>query len=142
MNSEEKILLKLEELKKYAKFLKENRDTTVFELDEDLKTRYAIEKVMQNALQSTLDIGEIIIAKEGFEKPETNREVIQILGKHGILSKKFAEKFAPSMGLRNILVHKYGDIDIEKLHQHLQEDVKDFKIFAKHITNYIKKRKK
>ncbi len=46
LNSKEKILLKLEELKKNAKFLKNNKNITVFELNEDIKTRYAIEGAM------------------------------------------------------------------------------------------------
>jgi len=133
-------MLKLEEMKKYAEFLKQNEDITNFELEEDNRSRYAIERALQLALQSALDIGEIIIAKEDFEKPEKNKEVIEILGKKGVLKQEFSEKFAPSMGLRNILVHKYGEIDTELLKKHIKEDSNDFEVFSKSILEYLEKK--
>ena len=35
----------------------------------------------------------------------------------------FAERLAPAAGFRNVLVHMYTDIDLEKLYSHLQNDI-------------------
>jgi uncharacterized protein YutE (UPF0331/DUF86 family) len=95
---------------------------------------------MQVAIEIVIETGEMIIAREGFRKPETNREVIEILGERGILDRKFAAKFAPAAGFRNILVHRYGEIDLDELHSHLRHDTKDFDAFARQVAAYLRKK--
>jgi uncharacterized protein YutE (UPF0331/DUF86 family) len=51
------------------------------ELRENYTLRGAVERYLHLALECTLDIGEMIISKEGLRKPESYREVIEILGK-------------------------------------------------------------
>ena len=104
--------------------------------------RGAIERYMQLCLEIIIEVGEMIIADECFEKPKKHREIIEILCRHGILPKSFANKFAPAVGLRNILVHKYGEIDIRKLYKNLQMDISDFDMFTKHIARYLKNSQK
>lgn len=62
-----------------------------------------------------------------------------ILGKHKVIPIDFAERFAKAVGLRNILVHMYEEVDIEKLHSYLQNNLGDFDEFAKYIARYLEK---
>jgi len=134
----EEIYSKLEDLKKYVQFLRSYQSHRKEELRENYTLRGAVERYLQLALECTLDIGEMIISKEGFRKPETYREVIEILGEEGILPREFAKRFAPSMGFRNILVHRYAEVDLDELYQHLQDDLEDFNTFAKCVAKYVK----
>ena len=102
--------------------------------------RSAIERNLQLALECSLEIGEIIIAAQGLRKPETYREVIEILGEHGILPKLFAKRFAKAAGLRNILVHQYADLDLGLLARLLKKDVGDFNIYARHVARFVSKK--
>lgn len=138
MRVKEKILLKLRNMKRYVDFLKSYKKITKKELENNYVLRSAIERNFHLALESVLDIGEMIISIEEFRKPEDYKEVIEILGKEGILSEKFAKKFAPAAGFRNILVHKYAEVNLDKLNKHLQ-NIEDFDTFAKYVANYIKK---
>ncbi len=138
MKDKEKILLKLRNMKNYVDFLKSHRKTTKEELKKDYLLRSAIERNFHLALESVLDIGEMIISIEEFRKPEDYKEVIEILGLEGILPKEFAKKFAPAASFRNILVHKYAEVDLNELHKHLQ-NLGDFDIFASHVAKYVKK---
>ena len=137
----EEIYSKLEDLKKYVQFLRSYQSHRKEELRENYTLRGAVERYLQLALECTLDIGEMIISNEGFRKPERYREVIEILGEEGILPKEFAERFAPSMGFRNILVHRYAEVDLAELYRHLQDDLEDFNTFAKCAANYVKGKK-
>jgi len=133
----EEIYSKLEDLKKYVQFLRSYQSHRKEELRENYTLRGAVERYLQLALECTLDIGEMIISIKGFTKPERYREVIEILGEEGILPKEFAERFAPSMGFRNILVHKYAEVDLDELYRHLQDDLEDFNTFAKCVAKYV-----
>ncbi|MEA1925133.1 MAG: DUF86 domain-containing protein [Candidatus Altiarchaeota archaeon] len=92
---------------------------------------------MQVSLECILDVGEIIISKEGLGKPESYREVIQILGENNIIPEEFAEKFAPAAGFRNILVHAYSKIDVDELYNNLQTRLDDFEEFAKYVSKHL-----
>lgn len=82
----------------------------------------------------------MIISLKGLRKPESYREVIEILGEGKILSKKFVEKFAPAGGFRNVLVHGYAKVDVKKVYKFLQENLTDFEDFAKQVARYLERR--
>jgi len=135
----EKILLKLENMKKYVDFLKSYKGITKEKLSQDYVLRSAIERNFQLALESVLDIGEIIISMKDLEKPEEYKDIIEVLGKENILPMDFAERFAPAAGFRNILVHKYTEVDIDELYEHLKQDLSDFDFYADCVAKFIKK---
>lgn len=141
MDDKEKISRKLRNMKKYVDFLREYRSITNKELEKNDLVRAAIERNFQLAIESALDIGEVIISAEDFEKPEDYKEVILILGKQGIIPKDFAERFAKAAGFRNILVHMYEKVDIRKLHDYLQNNLEDFNEFARRIAKYLEEKK-
>ncbi len=142
MLTEDKIVKKLDSMRKYVGYLTSVRDTDKETLEENFELRSAIERNFHLAIESTIDIGEMIISEEGFERPEDYRSVFLILGKHGILPKNFAEKFSLAAGLRNILVHAYEEVDLGMLHEFLTKNLSDFNEFAKHIARYIENRKR
>lgn len=139
MDDKEKISRKLRSIKKYVAFLRSHTSATKEKLEENYELRSAIERNFQVAIESALDIGEIIISAEDLEKPEDYKSVILILGKHDILPKDFAEKFAPAAGLRNILVHMYEEVDVGKLHNYLQNNLEDINEFAKFVAKYLER---
>lgn len=141
MNEKEKILRKLRIVKKHVDFLKLHKRVSERDLEYDYTLRCAIERNFQIALEAVLEIGEIIISVENFEKPEDYKSIILILGKNKIIPMEFAKHFAPSAGFRNILVHMYEEVDIKKLVKHLQ-NLNDFDSYAKYIARYLKEKYK
>ncbi len=131
---------RLNTLRKYVDILRGYQSKSLEDIEKDFTLKGAIERYLQVAIECALDIGEIIIAAEGFRKPETYREVIEILGKEGVLPQDFAIRFAPAAGFRNILVHAYSDIDVRKLYEFLQERLEDFDTFAMYISRYLEKK--
>ncbi|MGC9336908.1 MAG: type VII toxin-antitoxin system HepT family RNase toxin [Candidatus Cloacimonadia bacterium] len=107
-------------------------------MKEDYELRSAIERNLQLAIESALDVGEVIISARGFEKPEDYRSVILILGRHNVIPRDFAERFAEAAKFRNILVHMYAEVDGEMLYGILQNNRGDFDEFAKYIARYLK----
>ncbi|AAB84915.1 MAG: hypothetical protein Kow0021_16710 [Methanothermobacter thermautotrophicus] len=49
------------------------------------------------------------------------------------------DKFAPAAGFRNLLLHMYAEIDIEKVYGYLQNNLDDINNFARFIAEYLKK---
>ena len=128
---------KLVDMKKYVGLLAGYGRKSKEEIAEDPTLRGAVERYLQLSIEIVLEIGEMIIAAEGLKKPETYREVIETLGESGVLERRFVEKFAPIAGLRNILIHRYDEIDIDELYGHLKHDLGDFDSFAKQVAAYV-----
>lgn len=72
--------------------------------------------------------------QEGARRPETYREVIEILGELEVLPEDFVPKFAPAAGFRDILVHMYTDIDVERVYGYLQKNLDDIKLFGRLVA--------
>jgi len=131
------ILNKLERLQKYVRILNSYKKYSFQDINEDFTLRGAIERYLEVSLECCIDIGEMIISSRGLRKPETYREVIEILGEVDILPQGFAERFAEATKFRNILVHMYAEIDVEMVYEILQNNLGDFDEFARHIARYL-----
>ncbi len=140
MSGEEKITRKLQTLDKFVAYLNSRKNVSKQELGENYELKSAIERNFQLAIESVLDIGEIIIAIEEFDRPETYRDVILILGKYKIIPGKFAQDLSQAAGFRNILVHLYEEVKIDFLYDFLHERLRDFMAFEQYITQYVEKK--
>jgi len=136
MSAENKILRKLNFMQKCVRYLK-SIDTDNNNLDMNYEQRSAVERNFQLAIESAIDIGEIIISEKGFERPEDYRSVFLILGRQGIIPMDFAEDFSIAAGFRNVLVHIYEEVDSSLLDVFLTERLDDFDKFAKYIVVYV-----
>ncbi len=119
-------MLKLEPLKEKSKI--------EFYQDEYLKD--IVERNLEVAIQSCIDIANRIISLNDLEKPKDYYESIIILGKENIIPYDFAQKFAPIAGFRNILIHEYLDIDWEEVYNNLQ-NIDQFYDFMDYITKWL-----
>ncbi|MDY9927294.1 type VII toxin-antitoxin system HepT family RNase toxin [Methanosarcina sp.] len=138
MSAIDRIVRKLNFMQRPVNYLK-SIDPESINLEENYEARSAIERNFQLAIECAIDIGEIIISKEGFERPEDYRSVFLILGKHGVLPKDFAEKFSAAAGFRNFLVHIYENVDLDIIEKYLVENLEDFDTFASYVAEYIEK---
>ncbi len=129
---------KIEKLKEYLVLLQGYRKSSLKELKEDLTLQGAVRCYLQLSIECVIDVGEIIISGLRLPQPEESRGVIEVLGKYKIIPISFAKHFAPVANFRNILVHEYAEVDINKLYKHLKEDLKDFDFYAKCIAKYMK----
>ncbi len=128
---------KLEKLQEYLAYLRNYQKHKIEELKKDHTLQGAVLHYLQLTIECVIDIGELLISELKLRKPEEAREVIKILAENKIIPDDFAERFASVAGLRNILVHEYADVDLNKVYDHLQNDLRDFDFYARRITQYI-----
>jgi len=140
VSAKEGILQKLELLREYVGYLKGYQKYTLRDLEKDYTLRGAVERYFELAIESVIDIAEIIISDLRLQKPEEYREAIDILGEKGIIPDEFAYYFAPIAGFRNILVHEYAKVDLEEVYRHLKDNLPDFDRFARYIADYLSKK--
>jgi uncharacterized protein YutE (UPF0331/DUF86 family) len=99
-----------------------------------------LERDFQLVVDTVIDINTHIISTENLRAPEDATETFFILGEAEILPMDFVKKFSPVAGLRNIIVHDYEKIDVEKLIGDIKSDIGQFGEYAVHIDNFINKK--
>ena len=94
------------------------------------KDRDAAERNLQKIIEAFIDVGKMIIAEKRFREPGNNREVFLILAGKKIFSSEFMTLVDKMIGMRNIIVHEYGEVDDFKVYnsitEELEEDVNNF----------------
>jgi len=99
-----------------------------------------VERNLEVAIQSCIDIANRIISLDELEKPKDYYGSIIMLGKENILPYDFAQRFAPITGFRNILIHEYLDIDWDEVYKNLQR-MNQFYKFMDYVKKWLSRKK-
>lgn len=69
------------------------------------------------ALQECLSISTHWLADRGHDVPAGYREVFELLCRHGVLEPELSSRLATAMGLRSLIVHRYGVLDWKHVYE-------------------------
>lgn len=130
---------KLIKLEKYIQELQEYENIELEEYkNDDMKKRY-LERTLQLALESILDIGNHIISDERLGSPNSNADIIEILTKHEVfeIGKTQKERYINMVKFRNILVHDYTDIEDKIVVNILNNQLEDIKAIFNFYYDYL-----
>lgn len=106
------------------------------EIKADLQKQWILRYGLFESIQIVIDISCHLVTKYNIGNPKTYAECIELLEKEKYLSTSIAEKLLGMTGLRNILIHEYVSVDLNKLLS-LLDNLNDFKIFAKEIKDLV-----
>ncbi len=99
-------------------------------------------KKLEYAIESVLDIFSIINADLDLGIPESEEDILDNLEKKKIFSKKFVEIIRHMKSFRNVLVHKYGDINDKQAYKDIKDGLSDFEIVEKEVNKFLVKYRK
>lgn len=81
------------------------------------------------AIRICIDVASHIVSDDKLGTPDTMADLFIILSHNRILPHDFGEKLAKMVGFRNLLIHEYIEIDLEKVHGVIQDNLSDFDRF-------------
>ena len=136
MNLRDRVQQKMAECRPYYERVLELRPL-VAQPDADWVVWSALERNLQLALECAIDLGELVISWKRLERPEENRQVFLILAREGLIDVGLGERLARAAGLRNLLVHQYGQLDRARVREMLSKDFKDIEVFAQTVAKLV-----
>lgn len=129
----------LKELDSALKDWRKYKETIGFtEVRTNRDKRNMVLHAMLICIQSAIDISNHIIAEKELEVPTTYRETFEILKKERIISKGLANALADLAGFRNILVHIYFRLDLERTYAILQNELIHLERFQRLVKRILK----
>lgn len=135
-----RILTKVDEMIKYVEEL-QNMLPGQEDYLHDLIRRRACEKTIEVAIESLIDVCAMIVSAQQFGLPETEENILDMLIEKKVLSRKLGEKLKDMKGFRNILIHRYGNVDDEIVYLNLSSHMNDFYEFENAVELYLQKQK-
>lgn len=106
-------------------------------LARDAMLRAAVERWLQVAIEACIDIAYHVIAANEWTPPDTARAAFTTLSSHGLIDAELAQRLGAASGLRNVLIHDYVDVDLERVARVVREDLGDLKRFAQIASTLI-----
>ena len=120
---------KINEIKTY---LSELEDILPESLDiyKETKNRAACERFFEKITEAVVDLAFLVIKERKLKIPNEDKEAFEILANSKIISKALANKLKEAKGMRNVLAHRYGEVNDEiifdAIQNELENDAKDF----------------
>ena len=137
MVDDDVIVDKLRYINRYTDDLKQIRGMSKEEYVEDMVTQRAVERTLMNLVQACIDLAQHIRSAEDLSPTGTAKQEMQALGNADIISRETQEKMEEAIGFRNILAHRYGDIDHEVVFDVLHNDLRWFEQFQQELARWF-----
>lgn len=103
----------------------------------NLKLR-SVERLFQLVVDTAVDINTHIIATANAAVPDNYQSTFTALAERAMLPMDFALKIAPSVGLRNLVVHRYGRVDVKRMVNDIKHEIGQYREYTKHIDTYVR----
>lgn len=97
------------------------------------EARLASKYLLLTAIEDVLAVANHVIASEGFRSPADYVDAFAILVDNEVLDRKLGERLQAMARFRNLIVHVYAEVDDERVHRHLSEDLPDLDDFARAV---------
>lgn len=127
-------------IRRYIKELRDAQDIDWQTFIQDNRSRRFVERVLQITIESMIDLGQHIIADEGFREPNTYRDVFNILAENGILKQDTLPVFEKMASFRNILVHHYEGIDDSIVFGVFKKNLPDIESFLEQLLTWFQQK--
>ena len=137
MVDDDVIVDKLRYINRYTDDLKQIRGMSKEDYVEDMVTQRAVERTLMNLVQACIDLAQHIRSAEDLSPTGTAKQEMQALGNADIISRETQEKIEEAIGFRNILAHRYGDIDHEVVFDVLHNDLRWFEQFQQELARWF-----
>lgn len=101
-------------------------------------TRHAAEWILTQVAQLSSATAAYLAVRAGDQVPVTYADALRALGTAAIVEPPLASRLAALAGMRNVLVHRYDDIDLVQVAAALQMLPEDATAFVRQVTRHLR----
>ena len=124
---------RLKRLEENLRELERFRGTSIDDL-EGRQKRWALRYGMLESIQAIIDIACAVVSRYNLGYPDSYADCFRVLRRENVLPDDLTDRLTQAVGMRNVLVHEYLDVDDELLLDALDR-LSDFRAFAEAIRH-------
>ena len=138
MVNREVVVAKIANIHKSLGRLKEKQgvDLKSFSMDRDIQDIVLLN--LQTAIQGCIDIASHIISDNNWGVPGSLAGLFDILCEKKVISDGSRKIMRSMVGFRNLIVHEYAGLDMNKVYAIFSSRLSDFNNFLREISVYAK----
>jgi len=106
------------------------------EVKTDKTKEWALRYGFLETIQIIVDISCHLCSKYNLGNPATYSECIKLLQEFKYLNDELTKALIGMTGLRNLLIHEYASVDVERLYS-LLDNLQDVKTFLLSVKDYV-----
>ncbi|WP_114603777.1 DUF86 domain-containing protein [Staphylococcus sp. EZ-P03] len=122
----DKLTYKLNYLQKLTEDYSENKEN-----------HYAFERIAQMLIESSVDIGNMVIDAFVLRDPGNYKDVIDILELEKVISAKTQQGINKTVDVRKRFVHQYDQLDTDDLIPLFDASLEDYRNFIDEVVNFL-----
>jgi uncharacterized protein YutE (UPF0331/DUF86 family) len=107
------------------------------ELRADRDRRHVVERVLTQLVDVAVGLNGLIARGLGHRRPTGYRDSFELLGQLGVLPAELVERLRPSAGMRNLLTHEYGSIDLDVVAAAVPVARRDYGAYVEHVRERL-----
>lgn len=115
-------------------------DPSAAQLEADLQLRLSVERVLQVLVDTAVAVNSHVVVAHGALTPSDYRQSFAAAAAAGVIAVDLAERLAPSAGMRNLLTHRYGEIDLAKVAAAVPRARGDYREYVRQVSRWLLER--
>lgn len=119
------------------RFLEETKTLSPNQFLESYKDIQAAKHSLLEIMEACIDIANYIISVKGFRRAEEYSEMFKVLKEEEVIAEDLTTRLEDMARFRNLLVHRYGEIDNRRVLEIIKHNLKDIEGFEREIKKYI-----
>lgn len=120
------------------KQIKEYEDITISDYRKEWKIQRIVERTLHLMIEACIDIANHIISDQGLRPPSTYEDAFLVMEEGGIINKNLGTGLQKMAKFRNIIVHRYEEIEPEIVISILRRKLKDLDSFKRAVLQFLK----
>jgi len=135
---EERINDKIDEIENYLEELERDIPENFEEYVNNTTKKAACERHAERIIEAIVDLAFLFAKKRKFETPREEEGIFIVLASNKIISMELARNLKEAKGMRNILAHKYGEVDDAIVFHSVSEELRgDAEEFIKRVSECL-----
>jgi len=120
-------------------FLEEIKRLSLEQFLESYRDVQAAKYSLLEIVEACIDVANYIISVRGFRRAEEYSEMFKVLKEEGVIGKGLATKLEDMSRFRNLLVHRYGEVDNRRVLEIIKYNLKDIEEFEREIGEFVRR---
>lgn len=121
--------------------LEEVGEVTPERLERERLTRRAVERILGQLVDLAVSVNGHAAAALLDRGPSDYRNSFRLAAEAGVVPEDLARDLAPSAGLRNVLIHEYTAIDLDRVAQSVPVYLAGYRRYVSEVARFLKERR-
>ena len=137
----QRILTLLDLLDGYLQDLGGRLPRTFSEYNKDIEKQRFCERTLQLQIEVCIDIAHLLVKELKLGLPDEEESVFEKLRDEDIVSEETFQKLRAMKKFRNVLIHRYKQINNSLVFRNAVDNKNDFIVFKKEVLSFLKKKR-